>query len=119
MPYVLVLLWLALLVYCLIDVLQADAARVRGPRKGAWIPIVLLVPYVGPILWLIRGRPAGDARPTRPALPTRRRTRASGPDDDPEFLAALARSNRQRDRERRRREQRDRPPDEPGAGPTA
>ena len=119
MPYLLVLLGLGLLVYCLIDVAQSDAARVRGPRKAWWFPIVVLVPYAGPTLWLVNGRPKGVARAPRPSPPVRRRTRASGPDDDPDFLAALARSNRQRERERRRREQKDRPPDEPGNGPSA
>lgn len=113
MRYLPVLLWIALLVYCLVDVAQADTARVRALPKPLWLLLVVLVPFVGPIAWLLAGRPtAADGRVR--ASSAARRVRTSAPDDDPEFLAAIARSNRRRERERRQREQKDRPPDEPG-----
>ena len=114
MRYLPVLLWIAVLLYCDIDVAQSDAARVRGLPKPLWLALVVLIPFVGPAAWLLAGRPV-DGRDRTAARSGVRRTRASGPDDDPEFLAALARSNRQRERERRQREPKDRPPDEPAA----
>ncbi len=113
MRYLPVLLWIALLVYCLVDVVQADAARVRALPKPLWLLLVVLVPFLGPITWLLAGRPAGTQTRGR-ASSGARRLRTSAPDDDPEFLAAIARSNRRRERERRQREQKDRPPDDPG-----
>jgi hypothetical protein len=110
MRYLPVLLGIALLVYCLVDVAQADAARVRGLPKPLWLLLVVLIPLLGPLAWLLAGRPQRRVRASSGA----RRAAPSAPDDDPEFLAALARSNRQRERERRQREQKDRPPDEPG-----
>ena len=114
MRYLPVLLWIALLVYCSVDVAQSDATRVRGLPKPLWLALVVLIPFVGPAAWLLAGRPVdGHVRTTSSSR--MRRTRASGPDDDPEFLAALARSNRQRERDRRQREPKDRPADEPAA----
>ena len=43
----------------------------------------LLFPLVGPVAWLIAGRP-----PRRPRL-TRQPPRPRGPDDDPDFLKDL------------------------------
>ena len=84
------------------------------PPMYTTLALVVLIPFVGPAAWLLAGRPV-DGRDRTAARSGVRRTRASGPDDDPEFLAALARSNRQRERERRQREPKDRPPDEPAA----
>ncbi len=111
MRYLPVLLWIALLVYCSIDLAQSDAAHVRRLPRPVWLLIVLVVPFLGPLAWLLAGRPA---RPGGRVRFSSARGRPSAPDDDPEFLAAIARSNQQRERERRHREQTDRPPDEPG-----
>jgi len=64
-------------IYSLIDCALIDRRRARGVPKGAWILIVILLPVLGGILWFAIGR--------APA----RRLRASGPDDDPEFLRRL------------------------------
>ena len=87
-------------------------ARVRALPKPLWLLLVVLVPFLGPLAWLLAGRPVAEGRGR--ASSGARRTGTRAPDDDPEFLAALARSNRQRERERRQRERKDRPPDEPG-----
>lgn len=113
MRYLPVLLWIALLVYCLIDVAQADESRVRTLPKAAWFLVVLVAPFLGAVAWFVWGRPVAEAGRGRSSSGPRR-TGPTAPDDDPEFLAALARSNRQRERERRQRERKDRPPDEPG-----
>lgn len=112
MRYLPVLLWIALLVYCLVDVAQTDGPRVRALPKPLWLLLVVLVPFLGPLAWLLAGRPLAQGRVRTSSRGRRTGTRA--PDDDPEFLAALARSNRQRERERRQREKKDRPPDAPG-----
>lgn len=76
---------IALLVYALIDCLQTDSARFRSLNRVAWIAIIVLIPLLGPILWLAIGKVR--ARPQRrPAAPP---TRPLAPDDDPEFLRHL------------------------------
>ena len=116
MGYVLALLWLVLFVYCLVDVVRADEAQVRNLPKVGWILLVVLLPFAGSIAWLVAGRPAAATTGRGRFLAPRARRGPTAPDDDPEFLAQLARSNAQRERERRAREQHDEPGDEPPAG---
>jgi uncharacterized integral membrane protein len=66
-----------LAVFAVVDCALTEPRRVRALPKWAWILIALLLPVVGPLLWLIVGR--GSARP-QPAR------RVIGPDDDPSFL---------------------------------
>jgi hypothetical protein len=73
---------LALLIFCLVDCISIYESRIKVLNKIAWVFIIILLPFIGPILWLTigkdrsRNRPAEQARDSRP-LP---------PDDDPEFL---------------------------------
>ncbi|WP_203453801.1 PLD nuclease N-terminal domain-containing protein [Jiangella aurantiaca] len=76
---------IALLVYALIDCLQTDSTRFRSLNRVAWAAIIVLIPLIGPILWLAVGKVRH--RPQRPAAPPPRRPLA--PDDDPEFLRHL------------------------------
>ena len=95
---------LLLLAYCVLEVATTPAADVRGLPKPAWFP-VLLLPVVGPVLWLLKGRPAkGAARPSArpPAAPP------APPDDDEVFLRQLRRRAEEQRRaaeEERRRQQ--------------
>jgi len=85
------LLEIALLLYTLIDCIQTDERRVRNLPKLLWTVIIVLVPFVGPIAWLLGGRPPREkagAWPLRPPAPGEKR-RPIAPDDDPEFLAGL------------------------------
>ncbi len=99
-------------IYCIIDVLTARRDDVRNLPKLGWLAVVILLTAIGAVAWLVFGRPwtrdpvlVGAARPTR--------LRATSPDDDDEFLAALeARVQEQR----RHRDQRD---DGPDTGPGA
>lgn len=75
---------IALLVYALIDCLQTDSARFRSLNRVAWVAIIVLVPIIGPVLWLVLGKVR--TRPQRPAGPP---PRPVAPDDDPEFLRHL------------------------------
>ncbi|WP_129665457.1 PLD nuclease N-terminal domain-containing protein [Phytoactinopolyspora endophytica] len=81
-----VLVALVLAVYALIDCLQTDSSKIRSLNKVAWLAIIVLIPVVGPILWLLvakvrEPRPGPVQRPSPPQpLP---------PDDNPEFLREL------------------------------
>lgn len=74
---------IALLVYALIDCMQTDSARIRSLNRFIWLAIIVLVPIVGPILWIALAK----AGPQRPPPPPPRRQLA--PDDDPDFLRHL------------------------------
>lgn len=90
------LISLALLVYCVLDVLTTPRAAVRSLPKPLWL-LLVLAPLVGPAAWFLAGRPPrGTARqPLRPTAPPER----GAPDDDEEFLREL----RRRAEEQRRR----------------
>jgi len=107
------LLLFAFWVYCLLDVLTTDGSAVRNLPKLAWFAVVLLLWWVGGLVWLFAGRPTGTSLQagTSPAT-NRRPPTGSGsvrwrppaarppaplaPDDDPEFLRRLGRANRER-----------------------
>ena len=82
--YLPVLLSLGLTIYCVVDAIQTEDEAVRNLPKLAWLGLILLAPLVGPVAWLIAGRPRTVA--IRPATPPRR---PRGPDDDPDFLKGL------------------------------
>ena len=91
-----VLLSVALTVYCLIDAIQTDESEVRNLPKMAWLLLVLLFPVIGPISWLVAGRPEqgpGPVRSQQRRLEQHERERDAGrprgPDDDPDFLKGL------------------------------
>jgi hypothetical protein len=87
------LLWLTLFVYCLFDVIATDKELARNLPKIAWVFVIILVPLIGPIAWLVLGRPKGGALlpGTSTAPPRRGATRPTAPDDDPEFLRRIRR----------------------------
>jgi len=62
---VLVLGAIGLLIYCLIDLWQTRAAEAETLPRPAWVVIVALLPVLGPVAWLVFGRPARDAEPAR------------------------------------------------------
>jgi len=91
------LIELGLLVFCLIDCIQTDVPR--NLSKTTWVFVIIIVPLVGGIAWLVAGRP--ERRPARDVpwpsrtagFPEYERPRRSSPDDDPEFLAGMRRSD--------------------------
>ncbi|WP_084469451.1 PLD nuclease N-terminal domain-containing protein [Jiangella gansuensis] len=109
---------IALLVYALIDCLQTDSARFRSLNRFIWVAIIVLIPLVGPLLWLAIGKAREQRRPVPPP------SRPVAPDDDPEFLRQLRDIDTKHEKmlgeweaDLRRREQRmrgtDKPADEP------
>jgi hypothetical protein len=94
--YVPALLSFALTVYCVIDAFQTPEADMRNLPKVAWILLVVLLPVIGPVSWLLFGRPTRHSVPSRGRETTREdlrreqdRRRPRGPDDDPDFLKDL------------------------------
>jgi hypothetical protein len=75
---------LVLLVYAFFDLYATPRARVRHLPKWAWF-IVVLVPIIGPLLWLF----FGSKQQKRPPNAHPSRGGAVGPDDDPDFLRGL------------------------------
>jgi amino acid transporter len=92
-----VLIGLALLafwLFSLFDVITAPEEEVRNVPKALWILIVVLIPLVGGLVWMVRGRPqvARDPWPVPPGPGT-----PKGPDDDPDFLRDLDKRMRDED----------------------
>ncbi|HCS60352.1 MAG TPA: hypothetical protein DIW46_02995 [Microbacterium sp.] len=69
-------------VFSIVDCAVQPATRHRGVPKGAWIAIVVLIPVLGGILWFALGRRRRD----------RESMRQVAPDDNPEFLRTLGKS---------------------------
>ena len=85
--YLPTLVVVGLLVYCLIDCVQAPSEVVRALPKPVWLLVILLLPLLGSVAWLLAGRPDGQGRRGGPPPPRR----PQGPDDDPDFLRRLGR----------------------------
>lgn len=68
-----------LTIYCVVDVAQSRRVRVRALPHWLWAFTVIAVPVIGPICWLLAGRPV--------STPQIRRN--SAPDDDEDFLRGL------------------------------
>lgn len=77
-----------LTVYSLVDCSMLPRQRVRGLPRWVWIFVILLVPVIGPILWLVVGR-------GRRSTSGGRVMRSAAPDDDPDFLKGLDRRKTQ------------------------
>ena len=95
-----------LTLYTLLDAVRTPAHEARTLPKWLWVLVTLLFPVVGPIMWLILGRPKAQpaAGAPRPGFGQRRGTPApsvSSPDDDEEYLRWL---KAKAERERRSRE---------------
>jgi hypothetical protein len=119
---VLVLVEIALLVYCVLNVITTPDDQVRNLPKLLWLLLVVVVPLVGGIAWLVAGRPQGPSRSLppkgqgRPSAPGRpARATASAPDDDEDFLRGLReRAEQQRRRAAEQRRQQGDDPVTPG-----
>jgi Phospholipase_D-nuclease N-terminal len=98
---------LVLAIYAIVDCLQTPDSELRGLPRFGWLVLIVLFPIIGSVVWLLAGRARGGAERPRLAWPTvpgagapeqqRPARRMVAPDDDPEFLSQLARSNREHD----------------------
>jgi hypothetical protein len=95
-PITLIVLAVVLVVWALVEVVQADPARVRLLPKWAWAVLTVFpLPPLGAIAWFFVGRPKAEAgavaqRSSGLTLPGRTKYVARpAPDDDPDFLRRL------------------------------
>jgi hypothetical protein len=84
-----------LAIYALVDCIQTDDSEVRGLPKIGWIALIVLVAIVGPVAWLLAGRPRTGGSRALPGTrgPASQSPRTLAPDDDPEFLGRLGSHN--------------------------
>jgi hypothetical protein len=116
------LLYVALVVYSVIDCLQMPAAEIYRLSRGQWVAAILFIPLFGAITWMLAGRP-NRGRHERARTVLERDDGYGwtaeglaqypiGPDDDPDFLAGLGRAQRlltrQQEEDERLREARQR-----------
>lgn len=85
---------IALMVAALVDLAMIERHRVRGLPRWAWIPVIVILVVIGPVLWFL----VGHARQGSSGDPARR---PLAPDDDPAFLGSLGRDREQEERIRR------------------
>ena len=117
MRYLPILLVIGLVIYTVVDVVNAEDEDRLGVHPGLWILGIVLFPPLGSIAWLAvrfsrRSRGQGPAQSggvgPRGGSPTAR-SGPLAPDDDPEFLWRLEQERR------RRREREGRADDENGS----
>lgn len=84
MPRILLIIAVIMLtVYCVVEVAQARDYKVRAMPRWLWAFAVIALPVVGPVSWLILGRPLKNEPPQI------RRGGQRAPDDDEDFLRGL------------------------------
>ena len=96
---------LALLVFCVIDVIQSPEIEIRNLPKWTWIILIVLLPLVGCIAWLVAGRPVrpqGNVWRPGSGFPEYERPAPSTADIDAQLDADLARLDREQEESLRR-----------------
>lgn len=103
-----------LTLYTLLDALRTHQDQMRTFPKWLWIIAVIFFPVVGPLLWLLLGRPRAVRAPKTQQgggfTSSRRGTpppATSSPDDDEEYLRWLKAKAERQKRDRQRQESRD------------
>ena len=109
--FVLAVAVLALYIYAMLDLMRAPSQEVRLLPKWLWVVVVLFIFLLGPVMWLVLGRPRAEYPPAGgdgggggsggrgpgPRGPV-------APDDDPEFLRRIDEQSWSARMERLRRE---------------
>lgn len=72
---------IAFTIYALVDLFMTQNPRVRAFPKPVWIAVVVVLPVLGPLLWLFVGKSSGK--------PGKKKNTGRAPDDDPNFLGSL------------------------------
>lgn len=80
MGRILIILAIVMLtIYCVVEVAQSQPGRIRAMPKWLWAFVVIAIPVIGPVTWLLAGRPQASQG----------HRRSLGPDDDEDFLRGL------------------------------
>lgn len=66
MPYAVSLLVLAGMIFALVDIIIRDQSQVKHLPKVAWVFLVILLPFLGTVLWFAIGREYAQQRTQRP-----------------------------------------------------
>ncbi|GAB6901164.1 PLD nuclease N-terminal domain-containing protein [Kineosporia succinea] len=97
------LLYIGLIVYSVFDVMQTPPDELHRLTRGQWVAVVLVVPLFGAVFWLLTSGPRRGRHEHAPGHPSGTGWAAEGmtqypvgPDDDPDFIAGLARAQRKR-----------------------
>ncbi|MGO1543937.1 MAG: PLD nuclease N-terminal domain-containing protein [Gulosibacter sp.] len=69
----------ALTIYAVVDCAMFDAKRTKVMQKPIWLVVILLIPVIGPLLWMFIGKGSGEG------LGGRQQPQA--PPDDLNFIA--------------------------------
>ena len=123
MRYVPILLVIGLVVYTVVDVVNAEDEERLGVHPALWILGMVLFPPLGSIAWLaVRFSRRRTARPAPPSGGPWRpgstpRSGPVAPDDDPEFWWRLEQERRRREREARGNNDGDRASDDDAPRP--
>ena len=75
----------ALTIYALVDLFVTSKNRLRAFPLPVWVGIIVVLPVIGPVLWLAIGK----SKPVQT-------TPLTAPDDDPRFLGGLVESSEER-----------------------
>ena len=75
----------ALTIYALVDLFVTGKSRLKAFPLPVWVGIIVVLPVIGPVLWLVIGK----NKPPQTTIPF-------APDDDPKFLGGLAESAEER-----------------------
>jgi hypothetical protein len=73
-----------LMIYCVVEVAQAQPYAVRRMPRWLWATVVICVPLFGALAWLFLGRPNAESLGIR-----KRSAPPRAPDDDVDFLRGL------------------------------
>jgi hypothetical protein len=81
LPIIIVVL---LMIYCVVEVAQAQPYAVRRMPRWLWATAVICLPLVGALGWMFLGRPNAESLGKRKSS-----SRPKAPDDDVDFLRGL------------------------------
>lgn len=82
LPFIMVAL---LMIYCIVEVAQAQPYAVRRAPRWLWVVAIICLPLVGAVSWLFLGRPTKASLGETPTSGSK----PKAPDDDPDFLRGL------------------------------
>ncbi|SDS89980.1 PLDc N-terminal domain-containing protein [Microlunatus soli] len=81
--YLPIMMMALLAIYCVVEVAQAPTYAVRRMPRWLWATAIICLPLLGPLGWLILGRPNRASRSDSSI------GRPKAPDDDNDFLRGL------------------------------